>query len=226
MVRRGTRGISRASPAVPEAVRLESAAAASGFRGTQVFSTFGASVEVGEPEVCGLLGGASQWESYVAPSDGVLELSTEGSNFDTLLGVFSGPADQGFEALTLLACDNDSGEDGKTSRLRVPVKAGQTYYFAVDGVGGRTGVVRLTYQLTLPMIAVTLPPPRKDAGVVTLSIPAVLGARYVIQTSPNLVAWRTVLSTNAVSANLEFKDVEVGVSAVRFYRVLRESPGL
>jgi|GEM_PF-2414602 len=202
------------------------AAAASGFRGTQVFSTFGASVEVGEPEMCGLLGGASQWQTYVAPSDGVLLVSTEGSNFDTLVGVYTGPPDQGFEGLTLLACDNDSGPDGRTSRLRVPVKAGQTYYVAVDGVGGRTGVVRLTYQLSLPVIAIALPPPRMEAGIAAFTIPAVLGARYVIQTSPNLVAWRTVLSTNAVSASLEFKDVESGVTAVRFYRVLRESPGL
>ncbi len=201
--------------------RPVSAAAASGFRGTQVYNTFGSTTELGEPELCGILGGASQWSSYVAPSDGLLRVSTEGSNFDTLLGVFTGPADQGFEALVLVGCDNNSGADGRTSVVTVPVKAGQSYYFAVDGPNGQTGIVNLNYALSLPDVAVTLPPPAPESGLIQLTVPGVLGAKYVLQSSVNLISWRTVLETNAVTNPLQFRDPESGTSPLRFYRLIK-----
>ncbi len=199
-----------------------SAAAASGFRGTQVFNTYGSTTELGEPDLCGIIGGASQWSSYVAPSDGLLRVSTEGSDFDTLLGVFTGPADQGFEALTLLGCDNNSGADGKTSVVTVPVKAGISYYFAVDGPNGQTGIVGLNYALVLPDVAIRLPPPAPDKGLMRLEVPGVLGAKYVLQTSVNLISWRTVLVTTAVTNPLEFRDEESGTAPVRFYRLIKQ----
>ena len=203
--------------------RESSASAASGFRGTQVFNTFGSSVELGEASLCGVLGGASQWEAYVAPADGDLLISTEGSDFDTLLGLYTGPQDQGIEGLTLVACDNNSGVDGRTSRLTYRVRAGQTYYLAVDGVNGVTGVVKLSYALSLPPVAVSLPAVRPDStGVVRFSLPTTVGARYTLQTSANLAGWRTLISTNAGSSTIEFRDPEAPSASTRFYRLLRE----
>jgi len=201
--------------------RKVSAAAASGFRGTQVFNTFGSTTELGEPDLCGIIGGASQWSTYVAPADGLLRVSTEGSNFDTLLGVFTGPADQGFEALSLIACDNNSGSDGRTSVVAVPVKSGTTYYIAVDGPNGQTGIVNLTYSLSLPDVAISMPPPLQDKGLIALSLPGVIGAKYVIQSSVNLAAWRTVLTTNAITNPVVFRDPETSTAPMRFYRIIR-----
>lgn len=201
--------------------RKVSAAAASGFRGTQVFNTFGSTTELGEPDLCGIIGGASQWSTYVAPADGLLRVSTEGSSFDTLLGVFTGPADQGFEALSLIACDNNGGSDGRTSLVMVPVKSGTTYYIAVDGPNGQTGIVNLTYSLSLPDVAISLPPPIQDKGLIALSVPGVLGAKYVIQSSVNLAAWRTVLTTNATTNPVVFRDPETSTAPMRFYRIIR-----
>jgi len=199
-----------------------SAAAASGFRGTQVYNTFGSTTESGEPSLCGIIGGASQWSPYVPSSDGLLRVTTDGSNFDTLLGVFTGPADGGFEALTLVACDDNSGANGRTSALSVPVKAGVTYYIAVDGPNGQTGIVVLNYALSLPDIAVSLPPPEPQAGLIQLTIPGVLGAKYVIQSSANLASWRTVLTTNAVTNPIRFRDPETSSAPMRFYRIIKQ----
>ena len=203
--------------------RKVSAAAASGFRGTQIYNTFGSTTEPGEPSLCGIIGGASQWSPYVAPSDGLLRVSTDGSNFDTLLGVFTGPADAGFEGLQLLACDDNGGANGRTSTLVLPVKAGQTYYIAVDGPQGQSGIVVLNYALSRPDIAVTLPPPVPANGLIQLTVPGPLGAKYVIQSSANLAAWRTILTTNAVTNPLRFRDPESATAPMRFYRLIRQN---
>ena len=203
-------------------VRKLSAAAASGFRGTQVFNTVKSTVEQGEPAMCDIIGGASQWTPYVAPADGLLRVSTEGSSFDTLMGVFTGPAEQGFEALTLLGCDNNGGSDKKTSVVTVHVKSGQSYYIAVDGVNGQVGFVNLTYDLSKPDISVTLSAPGLERGVIQLKVPGVLGAKYVLQSSVNLVGWRTVLVTNASTPTVVFRDTESGTVPTRFYRLVKE----
>ena len=118
---------------------------ARGFSGSQVFSTFGASKEPGEPNHCDVVGGASQWFTYVAPEDGVVRVSTEGSDFDTVLAVYSG-AGTSFADLVLVACDNNSGANGTTSAANVLVTAGSQYFVAVDGVAGASGTVNLSYE--------------------------------------------------------------------------------
>lgn len=42
-----------------------------GYTGTQVFSTYYAGHDPGEPNHCGVIGGASFWFAYVAPEDGL-----------------------------------------------------------------------------------------------------------------------------------------------------------
>lgn len=121
---------------------------------TLVFSTYGSAKEQGEPNHCGVVGGASQWLKYVASETGVVRFSTEGSNFDTVLAVYGGTE---FSTLTLEGCDNNSGADGKTSVVNVQVTGGRTYYIAVDGAGGETGLVKLSYELG-QVPAITLQP--------------------------------------------------------------------
>ena len=126
---------------------------ARGFSGSQVFSTFGASKEPGEPNHCDVVGGASQWFTYAAPETGVVRVSTEGSDFDTVLAVYSGSGTS-FADLVMIACDNNSGADGTTSAANVQVTAGEQYFVAVDGVGGASGTVKLSYEFaTGPGIA-------------------------------------------------------------------------
>ena len=94
-------------------------------------SNAGATKEVGEPDIAGFAGGKSVWYSWTAPSTGAVTLTTTGSNFDTLLGVYTGSA---VSALTLIAANDDYNTGTiTTSALSFGAIAGTTYHFAVDG---------------------------------------------------------------------------------------------
>ena len=100
------------------------------------------SKEPDEPNPCGEVGGASSWLFYDCPANGVLSVDLAGSAFDTVLGVYvdDGRA-LGFGSLVGIACDNNSGTNGYTSRVSFPAFAGTNYAFMVDGVGGAYGYV-------------------------------------------------------------------------------------
>ena len=72
---------------------------------------------------CGVIGTNSVWYKFIPSQSGTLNVNTVGSDYDTILGVWSG--DRGF--LTSLGCDNDSAGN-YLSDLSVPVTAGNTYY--------------------------------------------------------------------------------------------------
>jgi hypothetical protein len=59
--------------------------------------------QAGEPDH-GQCRGRSIWYQWTAPSTGVFTIHTVGSNFDTLLGVYTGTS---VEALTLVASNDD-----------------------------------------------------------------------------------------------------------------------
>ncbi len=94
--------------------------------------------ETGEPTHASA-GGRSLWWTWVAPDNGTLSLSTAGSTFDTLLGVYTGSA---VGALTAVAANDDGGPE-YTSALSLAVTRGTAYQIAVDGYGGANGRVRL-----------------------------------------------------------------------------------
>ena len=62
-----------------------------GYRGTQIFSTVGATKDPGEPNHCGEAGGASAWYAYQPPASGWVKINTDGSDFDTVLAIYTGP---------------------------------------------------------------------------------------------------------------------------------------
>ncbi len=115
-------------------------------------TTAGATKETGEPNHAGSSGGASIWWSWTAPADGTMTLTTEGSNFDTVLAVYTGTT---LNALSLVGADDDSG-DNSTSRLAVSVRSGTTYQIVVDGFGRAAGsaLLYLTFSTgTAPVAA-------------------------------------------------------------------------
>ena len=75
-------------------------------------------------------------------------VDTSGSNFDTLLGVYTGNA---VNALTLVASGNDDDPTAftTTSRLAFNALAGTTYHIAVDGYNGATGNIALHLNQTV-----------------------------------------------------------------------------
>lgn len=120
-----------------------------------------ASKEGGEPDHARASAGHSVWYSWQAPSTAVVTVDTCGSNFDTVLGVYTGATVGG---LTEVASDAFGGGPNCTStrQAEVAFKAteGTTYWIAVDGYeeefeeeGFETdpeGKVELTISLTAP----------------------------------------------------------------------------
>jgi hypothetical protein len=134
---------STASSTPKSASTAKSGSVSHGYSTTQTFSTVGGSKDPGEPNHCGETGGASQWYAWQSPTNGTVMITTDGSNFDTVLAVYIGPGDS-YATLTNVACDNNSGANGLTSRVSFKTKAGTTYYIAVDGVNGAQGTVKLS----------------------------------------------------------------------------------
>lgn len=122
---------------------------ARGVSGTQMFTTAGCSTDPGEPQPCGVPGGASKWYALLADADGVLEVDTAGSSFDTVMAIYydTGEGTELFDGLVEVACNNDAAPILRTSAVSFCAQAGNVYYVLVDGVGGAAGTVRLNYRL-------------------------------------------------------------------------------
>jgi hypothetical protein len=185
-----------------------------GYSGTHLFSTFGAIKEEGEPDHCGIPGGASYWFSYTPPASGLLFLNTDGSSFNTVLAVYTstGPT---YADLVSVACDNNSGTNGLTSSLNFPASGGVNYYIVVDGVGAATGTVNLNYKLLVPMII-------SDTALTNsfrFRVTATPALPFTIQRSANLGPWTPVLTTNSASGIYDYLDTNSALR--RFYRVMQ-----
>jgi hypothetical protein len=116
---------------------------------TTTTSNAKATKEIGEPNhAAGEPGGSSVWWKWTASGSGSVTINTRGSTFDTLLAAYTGPA---VNALTQLAANDDEQPPGtapdatrlRTSLSTFSVTAGNTYYIAVDGWDGETGVITL-----------------------------------------------------------------------------------
>ncbi|QYO63352.1 pre-peptidase C-terminal domain-containing protein [Leptolyngbya sp. 7M] len=113
--------------------------------GRVVGSNVNALSEAGEPEQSWTA--HSVWWKWTAPKDGVLSVDTIGSQFDTYLSLFSGSS---LNSLSVLAQNDNISGTNRQSRIQAPVRAGTTYYIAVDGAVHETGAITLNYQLFAP----------------------------------------------------------------------------
>lgn len=111
-------------------------------------SNAGASIEAGEPRHAGKIGGHSVWISWIAPTNGLVTISTDGSSFDTLLGVYVMESGDDPPLRRLRpAADDDDDELSSLAAARFSVRAGKRYEIAVDGFGGATGEISLSIDL-------------------------------------------------------------------------------
>ncbi len=88
-----------------------------------------ATKEIGEPLHGGDAVGQSLWWKWTSTRSGQAELTTFGSDFDTILAVYEG---ESMASLSLLGENDDSG-GALSSRLALDVVAGNSYWIAVDG---------------------------------------------------------------------------------------------
>ncbi|HZL44116.1 MAG TPA: Ig-like domain-containing protein [Verrucomicrobiae bacterium] len=116
-----------------------------------------ATKESGEPNIAGNPGGHSLWWTWTAPAAGVVTITTAGSSFSTLLGVFTGAS---LTDLVPVASSNGSLR-GTASQVTFGVSPGTRYSIAVDGVNGQSGTINLSLNFGLnkkpPVVAITSP---------------------------------------------------------------------
>ena len=125
---------------------LRSSVLISGETGRSEESNIGASLEPGEPDHAGHSGGASLWWTWTAPQTGEYVFDTRGSNFDTLLAVYSGDRNDSVHLLLSVA-SNDDVDGGRQSAVQFHAHQGDIYHIAVDGYGGATGAVVLNWRM-------------------------------------------------------------------------------
>jgi uncharacterized repeat protein (TIGR01451 family) len=109
-------------------------------KGTSVLAT----KENGEPNHAAKNGQASIWWKWIAPSTGQVSLDTHGSEYDTLLAVYTGAA---VNALTPIASNDNDTTAGGTSSLLFQAQAGTEYEIATDGLNGVAGNTQLNWSL-------------------------------------------------------------------------------
>ena len=153
------------SPAVvrPSNDMFVNAIAVTGASGSTTGNSVHATTEPGEPKPAGV-GRASIWYKWTAPASGNTTITMAGSDYDTVLGIYTGNA---VNALTELASNDDENNPGGiyTSKVVLHVTAGTTYRIAADGYGGDSGAVHLAWNL------VADPPTAKLATTTTASAP-------------------------------------------------------
>jgi hypothetical protein len=109
-----------------------------------LFSTYGATAQSWETSRCGIPPSHSMWVLYYSPRTEPTQVSTEGSDFNTVVAVYTWDGSTSDNPVQIPgACDAGSGFDGRTSVLTFSAQARSDYYIAVDGVGGATGIARL-----------------------------------------------------------------------------------
>jgi len=102
-----------------------------------------ATLETGEPDPCATSIGATVWFRWIPATSGTAVIDTDGSDYDTVLGVYTGDS---LAALSLLACDDDSGA-GVQSLVSFAAIAGTTYWIQAGGFGGNSGNLVLDVNL-------------------------------------------------------------------------------
>jgi hypothetical protein len=177
-----------------------------GYTGTQIFSTTGALSDPGEPLHCGIAGGASHWFALIAEADGELQVNTDGSSFDTILAIYL-PTGPGYENLQPIGCDNNSGLDGRDSKVTVTVQRLRTYFIVVDGVNGASGQVALHYSLATPTSL------RVESSGAQGTLVRVTGQRngiFVIEASANGGSWTSLTTNQSSIGTFQYLDTRSG----------------
>lgn len=173
-----------------------------------------ATKQAGEPDHAGNGGGRSLWWKWTAPISTTVSLNTVGSDFDTVLAVYTGG---NVSALFTVAANDDSGST-LASTVEFNAIGGTTYWIAVDGYNGTFGSILLTLaaEPVRHLVGMSI-----NDGTARFVLNGQPGAVYVIQTSTNLLDWQTLSSaTVPLDGAMEIVDPGTTARPHRFYRAL------
>jgi hypothetical protein len=168
-----------------------------------------ATKEFSEPNHGGNTGGKSVWWTWTAPFSGRATISTAGSNFDTLLAVYTGLAVNGLTTIN----SNDNDGTNVTSRVAFNCVAGTLYPIAVDGRSGAAGNIALAIAAS-PRLAIARSP---DQVVLTWTNSA---TGFALEVSESGDTWAGVPPLPISSAGMNRVTNSVSEGA-QFYRLRR-----
>jgi len=122
-----------------------------------VFDNATSETQEEEPLHDGKIGGSTRWFGpFLATGGGSVQLNTGGTEFDTILAVYTGT---GYGSLNLVASDDDGAADGLRSRVQFNITSGTRYVVAVDGKAGARGLIHLNWGGGAPPQAIGPIPP-------------------------------------------------------------------
>jgi hypothetical protein len=139
---------------------------------TDSISTIDATTEATDPVPdCSGSVGHTVWYSYTPSADGLVQADTSGSDYDTVLSVWTGTAG----SLSQVGCNDDFFFIGGPSQLTFAATGGTTYYLMVGSfdVGGG-GSLEFTVSVGLPPLLQAFSVDSRDkvvprTGIVTLA---------------------------------------------------------
>lgn len=172
-----------------------------------------ASKEKGEPNHVDELGGASVWWSWTAPAAGNVVIKTEGSNFDTILAVYTGSA---LTNLVAVAGNDDIDANHPTSLVTFNANARTVYQIAVDGYDGEPGDVQL--HIAMQDVVWFQMPQLQPNGSVKLTATGTVGKQLAIEASGDLVKWDRIATVPNVTGAVEYTDSPPANTLRRYYR--------
>jgi hypothetical protein len=137
-------------PPPPSNDNFAAAQVISGCSGNVNGTNVSATKESGELDHASNGGTRSVWYQWVAPSTSSVTITTAGSSFDTVLGVYTGSA---VNNLTTFGTNDDVGSGDTSSRVIFNATAGVVYKIAVagfnnQGFGGDFGQFSLNWNVT------------------------------------------------------------------------------
>lgn len=117
---------------------------------TNTLDSTTATFESGEPQPC-IASTRTVWYSFTVPASGLYQLDTFGSDFDTVLAVYTGST---LNSLSTVDC-NDDTFSGLRSRIQFQAEAGVVYRVQAGGLNATGGTLVVNF-------APAPPPPVND----------------------------------------------------------------
>jgi hypothetical protein len=160
--------------------------------------------ETGEPNIADNVGGHSVWWTWTAPAIGIVNISTAGSGFDTLLGVFTGSS---LTNLTVVTSDNGANASSGRASVKFVAVPGTQYQIALDGYDGQAGNAVFTFTFTMDKTPpkVSFSSPAADTVLTNSSVlvegkasdnVAVASVQYRVENSTGTNAWQLAATSN------------------------------
>ena len=166
---------------------------------------------------CGTVSTNALWYRMIASDTGMITVSTEGSETETLLGVYTGV----WGSQSNIACYNGITASSGESRLTFNAVQGTAYWIAVDPQGNVAAPLRVAAGFQPNIQSFGLMPDGSFALKSSAGPPITYTLLSTATLSTNPSDWTVVLTTNltARAPYINYRDTNVQGASQRFYEL-------